>query len=79
MKALISPNESRETGYRVAQVVENSFDVAAPLFWVECNNDVAQDLYWFDPTDNVIKLIPIEEVSDAIDNGTPPEIQTGVV
>lgn len=55
MYALISPNEPRETGYRVAQVSETTFEIAPPLFWVECADDVVADQYWYDPTDQQIK------------------------
>jgi hypothetical protein len=43
MKALISPNEliyisENRYGQRIAEVVddENIFDVAPPLFWIDC-------------------------------------------
>jgi hypothetical protein len=58
MKALISPVEQRETGYRVAEVSYNNFDVAPPLFWVDCADDVVADVYWYDPSDNSFKLTP---------------------
>jgi len=60
MKALISPIEPRETGYRVAQVVDDSaeFGVAEPLFWVSCSNEIVADQFWYDPTDSTIKPIP---------------------
>ena len=61
MKALISPIEQRETGYRVAEVTSNSFDVAPPLFWVDCADDVVADAYWFDPSDNSFKVTPEPE------------------
>lgn len=60
MKALISPNEPRETGYRVAQVVDDNlqFDVADPLFWVSCSNEILADQFWYDPSDETIKPFP---------------------
>jgi hypothetical protein len=61
MKALISPEEQVNTGYRVAQVEENEFEVAPPLFWVDCSNEVIQDQFWYDPTDEQIKPNPIAE------------------
>jgi len=61
MKALISPNEPRETGYRVAQVEQQEFEVAEPLFWVTCANDVFADQFWYDPSDQTIKPIPKPE------------------
>jgi hypothetical protein len=58
MKALISPIEPRETGYRVAQVCQSEFEVALPLFWKPCANDVLADQFWYDPADQAIKPIP---------------------
>lgn len=49
MKALISPNEPVETGYRVAQIDEVGFEVAPPLFWIDCVDDIAADVYWYNP------------------------------
>jgi hypothetical protein len=52
MKALISPNEKRtdyqgNVGERVAQVESQSFEVAAPLFWVDCADDCVADVWWY--------------------------------
>lgn len=60
MKALISPNEPVETGYRVAQVEPDNqiFPVAEPLFWTSCANDVAADEFWYDPVGDQVKKIP---------------------
>lgn len=61
MKALISPNEPRETGYRIAEVEPQQFEVAAPLFWVDCADDVVADQFWYDPQDQSIKPMPQPE------------------
>jgi hypothetical protein len=60
-QALISPNEPREYGYRVAQVVDEgqTFEVALPLFWTSCADDVVADQFWYDPSDELIKPFPI--------------------
>jgi hypothetical protein len=60
MKALISTIEPVQTGFRVAQVVNDSdvFDVAPGLFWVTCSDEVQADRYWFDDIDQSIKKIP---------------------
>lgn len=60
-QALISPNEPRETGYRVAQVEHNgsTFEVGAPLFWTACADDVVADQFWYDPSDQLIKANPV--------------------
>ena len=69
-QALISPNEPRETGYRVAQVEPNgsTFEVGAPLFWTPCADDVVADQFWYDPSDQLCKAFPIvvEEVQEVI-------------
>lgn len=57
-KALISPIETRETGYRVAWTNDVEIDHAEPLFWVDCTDDVVQDQFWYDPSDQTIKPIP---------------------
>jgi hypothetical protein len=61
MKALISPNEPRETGYRVADISVNGFGVAQPLFWVDCSDDIVPDKFWYDPVDQTFKLVPLPE------------------
>lgn len=54
MYALVSPNEPSFDGYRVAEVAATSFEVAEPLFWVECGDEVVADRYHYDPTAGVI-------------------------
>lgn len=57
-EALISPSESVETGYRVAQVVNTgqTFEVGG-CFWTPCADDVLADQFWYDPSDELIKPI----------------------
>lgn len=62
--ALISPNEPVESGYRVAEVADQSFEVAPPLFWVECADDVVADQFYYDPATKMIIPVPLP---------TPPE------
>jgi hypothetical protein len=61
MKALISPSEPRESGYRVAEVEPDDFPVAQPLFWVDCAADVVADQFWYDPETQTIKPVPQPE------------------
>ena len=72
-KALISPNEPAQTGYRVAQVepAENIFDVADPLYWIDCADGVVADQFWFDPVDGTIKAIPQPVVHTTPIGGAP--------
>ncbi len=58
MKALISPNESRYGGYRIAWVNEIEVEQQPPLFWVDCNDAVKADQFWYDPADQTIKPNP---------------------
>lgn len=55
--ALISPLEPVETGYRVAEVTGAEFQVASPLFWVDCADDVEADKFWYDP--NTQTILPV--------------------
>lgn len=59
-EALISTIEPRETGYRVAQVVDQgqTFPVSTEMFWTPCADDVVADQFWYDPSDQQIKPIP---------------------
>jgi len=60
-EALISPSEPRETGYRVAQVVDQyqTFEVGQPLFWVSCADDVVADQFWYNPQTQTIEPNPL--------------------
>ena len=62
MQALISPNEKvldaegNVLGDRVAEVEQDAFPVAPPLFWTPCADDVVADrFYW---TDGEILPVP---------------------
>ena len=61
MKALISPNEPVQNGYRVAEISELGFEVAEPLFWVDCADTDKADQCWYDPSDQTIKPFDITE------------------
>ena len=76
MKALITPNEIREEGYRVAEIHETGFEIALPLFWVDCDDTIVADQYWFDPTNNSFKKIPITKDIKTIDQPVTQGTQT---
>jgi hypothetical protein len=59
-KALISLVESRQTGYRVAQVedAENIFEVAEGLLWVDCDDTIVADKFWYDTTSQTFNAFP---------------------
>lgn len=44
--------------WRVAQVQEDSFEVAQPLFWVDCADDVVADEWYYQSSTGVILTIP---------------------
>lgn len=62
MKALISTYEQCQTGYRVAEVLEDNliFDVADNLFWTDCADNVVADQFYYDPETGEILPIVIE-------------------
>lgn len=62
MKALIAPNELVQladgtTGQRVAEVNQNDFPVADPLFWVDCDNTVTADTHYWNGSAIVAKPV----------------------
>lgn len=62
--ALISPNEQvykydgTLLGVRVAEVCDTPFEVAPPLFWVECADDVVADQFYYDTNTQTIIAVP---------------------
>ena len=69
MKALISPEELTQKydrtilGSRIAQVAQESFDVAPPLFWVDCVDDVVADQFYYSENGTIEKVpLPPEPV-----------------
>ena len=55
--ALISPNEKVYDshgvylGSRICDVVDEKFEVAEPLFWVQVSTDVYSNIYYWDGTE----------------------------
>jgi len=65
--ALVCKNEPRETGYRVAEIVDAiPFEPAPDHMWVECADDFVADSKWYDPADNTFKDFPIPEPIPAV-------------
>jgi hypothetical protein len=61
-KALISPDEPRtdkkgNRGFRVAHVVSLTYDVAPPLFWVDCPDECVKD-FWIYVGDELVDITP---------------------
>ena len=73
-KSLISPNELVESGYRVAEVIDVAFEVAEPLFWVDCADDVVADQFYYDPIDQMIKAVPVPEPRKTTPIGDAPNV-----
>ena len=67
-QALISPNEliysydGTLIGVRIAQVEQTIFDVAPPLYWIDCEDEVDATYWYFQTETNSCQLIPIEPV-----------------
>jgi hypothetical protein len=73
-QALISPNEPVLTGYRVAEVRDDTFEVAPPLFWVECSDDVVADQFYYDTATQTIIAKPTPPKPQPIVEGGPSVI-----
>jgi len=87
-KALISPNEKvlyisgwdgqspvyTELGQRVAEVCDAEFEVAAPLFWLDCADDVVADQFYYDGT--AIQAVPESPLQPEVIQPTTTGTQT---
>jgi hypothetical protein len=67
MKALISSVEQVQyfdgsAGYRVADVHETGFEVAEPLFWIDCEEGVVADQFYYDPSTQEILPVPLAPI-----------------
>lgn len=51
--------ESYPNSCRVAEVVAQPFEVAEPLFWVDCGDDVVADRFYYNTVTNTIN--PVED------------------
>jgi hypothetical protein len=74
-KALVSPSEvvalGSVSGYRVAEVAGQAFEVAPPLFWVDCPDECVPDLWVFNSeTGDVAEKPPTPDDEPA----TPVEV-----
>jgi hypothetical protein len=75
MFALISPIENvfdfegNLIGVRIAQVGSVPFDVAPPLFWVECPDNTSTDLQYFDMQTSSFQDKPLPPVQNLEDQG----------
>lgn len=47
-----------ENSCRVAEVSDQTFEVALPLFWTECADDVKADQFYYNLNDKEIYPIP---------------------
>lgn len=67
-QALLSPNEliysydGTLIGQRIVQIEQTSFDVAPPLYWIECDDEVNASDWYFQSETNSCQLIPIAPV-----------------
>ena len=62
MYALIAPNEKRGNFFRVAEVAEQPFPVATPLYWVAAPVGITLDGHAYDPaTQSFVDYVPDSE------------------
>jgi len=61
MKALISTIESRESGFRVADIHQTGFETTSDFYWVDCPDDMKPDAKWYDPQTQTFNSFPVQE------------------
>ena len=58
---MLFPEESQVVNAcRIAQVADSEFEVAAPLFWIDCENNVTSDTHYYDTAENAVKARPAD-------------------
>lgn len=58
---------------RVAEVLDNEFEIAPPLFWADCADDVVADQFYYDTANQTINPIvnaPMPEPVQPTTDGT---------
>ena len=61
---------------RVAEVMDQTFEIAPPLFWVECEDNVKADQWYYDTENQTIDIIPLPPTQPSSlsgDTNIPPE------
>lgn len=86
MKALISPQEKSlfianwdadgnpvflEAGKRVCQVEPEEFQVAPPLFWVECAEGTVADRFYYDEVSGAVNPLPLPPEKPGVTDTIP--------
>jgi hypothetical protein len=77
--ALISPNEQvykydkTLLGVRVAEVSDTPFEVAPPLFWIECADDVVADQFYYDTETQTIIPVPLKPKPEPVEEPSVDE------
>jgi hypothetical protein len=47
-----------ENAQRVAEICESTFEVAPPLFWMECSTNIVADAWYFDSVEQEFFEVP---------------------
>lgn len=55
---ILDPNTQEVLGWRIAQIVEQPFEVYKTLFFVECSNEINANDWYYDNNNQQFKQIP---------------------
>lgn len=55
--------ETYPNSARIAEVAQTDFEVASPLFWVDCADNVLADQFWYNTSTQEINPIINEPIS----------------
>lgn len=65
---VIDPNTQQVIGVRICDIVEIPFEVAAPLYWVDCPDGVMGSTHYYNIETRTFNehplLIPIQPISE---------------
>lgn len=52
--------EKYENSTRIAEVCDQQFEVAYPMFWIDCEDNIVADQYWYNIETS--QILPVENV-----------------
>jgi hypothetical protein len=70
--ALIAPKEKSYSGQRVVQIESQPFEVAAPLFWKECDVGLYRGVWYYDPDKD--DFVSVSQSNPIDESGTAPDV-----
>jgi hypothetical protein len=70
METVVNPNTQEALGVRVCDIVETPFEVAQPLFWLDCPNGILGNTHCYNVDSETFVEIPVYVPIQPVSTGT---------